>query len=166
MKKICFSDRFGLTGLVKSGDKTMTRRFDAEYGRPKYAIGETVAVAEAYRTIPGLREHPDDPALKNAGWHSKMYVSATLMPWKILITGRRSERLRKISEGDCLREGIVRLGDGFTFHDEQRPVGARNVWPTAREAFAEMIDLLCGNGTWRGNPVTTVYEFTAEGPAA
>lgn len=161
MKKICFSDRFALTGQVKDGSKTMLRRFDAEYGNPKYEIGEVVAVAEAYSAIPCLRERAGDPALRNAGWNSKMYVRADLMPWRIVITGRKRERLHDISDEDCLREGVVRCRGGYTFHDELRKVGARNVFPTAREAFAEFIRQLCGNETWRGNPVVTAYEFEA-----
>ena len=80
MKKIMFSDRFGLTDAVLSGQKTMTRRimprqpriddclewgvddkgkaYVAMYGAtwhcdiyPAYQIGEQVAIAQAYQTL-------------------------------------------------------------------------------------------------------------------
>lgn len=76
MKKICFSDRFGLTEAVLSGRKTMTRRIAYEFGyrvdkckiwgnnitymdgkmqvldefpNPRYKVGEVVAIAQAYK---------------------------------------------------------------------------------------------------------------------
>ena len=79
MQKIMFNDRYGLTDLVLSGQKTQTRRIIkpqderldylrgwnldwgfAEFGRegepllrlcPKYYIGEMVAVAMSYKSI-------------------------------------------------------------------------------------------------------------------
>ena len=79
MQKIMFNDRFGLTDLVLSGQKTQTRRIIkpqderldylrgwnldwdfAEFGRegetplrlcPKYYVGEVVAVAQSYKVI-------------------------------------------------------------------------------------------------------------------
>lgn len=159
MKKICFDDRFSHTDMVKDGSKTMLRRFDAEYDKPKYAVGETIAIAEAYRNIPALQERKGDPDLMNAGWNSKMFIRADLMPCRICITGLRSERLRDISEEDCLREGVYRLGDGFSFSDSQRRVGVKKVFATAQEAFGEMISQMFGYEVWRGNPVVKVYEF-------
>lgn len=79
MQKIMFNDRFGLTDLVLSGQKTQTRRIIkpqderldflrgwnldwgfAEFGRegetllklcPKYYVGEMVAVAMSYKSV-------------------------------------------------------------------------------------------------------------------
>lgn len=159
MKKIGFSKRFGFTEMVKSGEKTMTRRLEPEFGGYAYEIGEQVALAEAYMDIPELRDLEGDPRLATAGWGNKLYVCAGLMPWRVTIASRRRERLREISEEDCLREGVFPLGDGFSYNDSMRRVGARCVFPTARDAFADMIDHVLGPGTWSGNPVTTVYGF-------
>ena len=161
MKKIGFNNRFSFTGMVKSGEKTMTRRLESEFGRYAYEVGEHVALAEAYKDIPEFQDLAEDPRFDTAGWNNKMYVRADLMPWRVTFTSRRREHLRDISEEDCLREGVFPLGNGFSYHDSLRRVGARCVFPTARDAFAEMIDRVCGPGTWSGNPVVAVYEFEA-----
>lgn len=107
------------------------------------------------------------------GDNNKMFVKANLMPHRIKKTDIRVERLQDISEDDCLKEG-VREHKGMT--PEKYPkywscftcngLGVRRekyfedkVFFTGREAFAALIDKICGKGTWASNPWVFVYDF-------
>ena len=138
MKKIMFSDKFGLTEAVLSGRKTQTRRiykaprnsygglevennciitFDANgceiVTSPIYKAGEVVAVAQSYESIyneNGL-ETMDMlvSGLKNhKGWRNKLFVRVDLMPHQVRITNVRVERLQDISDEDCIAEGVCK----------------------------------------------------------
>lgn len=132
MKKIMFNNTYGLTQAVKKGLKTMTRRVlplseaDEEYldqafdwdlrehvildRYAQYEVGETVAVAEAYKEIfpnADFEMVGDGFMTESEGWNNKMFVRADLMPSQILFTDRKIERLRSISGEDCLKEGIM-----------------------------------------------------------
>ena len=146
---------------------------------PKYKVGEVVAVAQNYKDV---REggYPVDSrydafreadwgigvngALKgSAGETNKMFVKADLMPHHVRITSVRVERLQDISDEDALREGIYKKtlcppGDiDYFYHSEPR--SKWDVYPSAREAFAGLIDNVSGKGTWASNPWVFVYEF-------
>lgn len=160
MKKIMFNDKYGLTEAVLEGRKTMTRRPIPD-GTPlgnwgdtekhsRYKVGEVVAVAQAYKdtcwTSPvlGLKDKP--------GWSNKMFVYAGLMPHQIRITNVRVERLQDISDEDCLREGIEKDGDVYSFNDYEG-------YKTPQLAFKALINRISGEGTWVLNPWVFVYEF-------
>lgn len=173
MKKIMFNDRYGLTQAVLEGRKTMTRRIvkhpeEVEIGEHKYLqteklpyeVGEVVAVAQKYKDTWG---NPDFLFGDKPGWSNKMFVAADLMPHQIRITNIRVERLQDISDEDCFREGIYKKtlcppGDiDYFYHSEPR--SKWEVYPSAREAFAALIDKVSGKGTWESNPWVFVYEF-------
>lgn len=181
MKKILFSDRFGLTKAVLEGRKTMTRRIAeknlvedmdgelcwyGEFKKPRYKVGEVVAVAQAYKDTWG---NPDFLFGDKPGWTNKMFVSAELMPHQIRITSVRIEHLQDICDDDCLREGIYkqepRPGVPALYAFETRK--DKYWWATLekkwymspREAFAALIDKVSGKGTWQANPWVFVYEF-------
>ena len=185
MKKIMFNDRYGLTQAVLDGRKTMTRRivpdgtplgnWEETVKKSRYKVGEIVAVAQSYHKLnksgyvaPRWCEHTCE---SSAGYENKMFVRADLMPHRIRITNIKVERLQDISDEDCLKEGLtiasVNNGQGnYGYHTEYnlvyydnfgrtKIIGGRNV----REAFADLIDRVCGRGTWNINPYVFVYEF-------
>ncbi len=214
MKKIAFSDKYGLTQAVIDLIKTNTRRleksldvlpleynplsteFQFEYkdgiiiGRrifngshaetyhlkPRYKIGQVVAVSQAYKEIDergivgfdvvsGIQPVMVRPifAKETAGWNNKMFVYADLMPHQIRITDIKLERLQDISDEDCMREGIMEgefmnTWDTFYF-DEWGDVPNHITFKTAREAFAALIDRISGRGTWERNPWVYAYSF-------
>lgn len=173
MKKIMFNDKYGLTEAVLEGRKTMTRRIVRhpkevdingykylETEKLRYKVGEVVAVAQAYKDTFG---NPDFLFGHKPGWSNKMFVSADLMPHQIRITNVRIERLQDISDEDCFREGIYKKtlcppGDIDYFY-HSKPRSKWEVYPSAREAFAALIDKVSGKGTWASNPWVFVYEF-------
>lgn len=66
---------------------------------------------------------------ESAGWTNKMFVRANLMKRHIRITDVKVERLRDISEEDCLKEGIIFIesasimGEDAYFFAVKRKVG-------------------------------------------
>lgn len=191
-KKIMFNDKFSLTQAVLEGRKTMTRRickeqirrsvfcesgFETIHGyevKPKYEIGEVVAIAQSYMDLEydpnSLDRHAEKLSIRglmkdSAGWNNKMFVKSYACKHHVKITGIKVERLQDISDEDCLKEGIYRLdssngsgGIAYSF------VGASNkkhigLYNTLREAFSALIDKVSGKGTWERNPFVWVYEF-------
>lgn len=182
MKKINFSDKFGLTEAVLSGRKTQTRRIikmdslefyavSQSYGttawkaieksimarHARYNVGEVVAVAQAYRDFGAY-------CIDSRAMTDKRYVKAEYMPHQIRITDVRVERLQDISDEDCIAEGVCKwtkdrelfkydIADGFEMFEW------RDMPRTPREAYAALIDRISGKGTWQSNPYVFVYEF-------
>lgn len=136
---------------------------------PAYQIGEEVAIAQSYKSI--VEQDPDNDYgnyyikqfMYTPAWTNKMFVKANFMPHRIRIIYIRVERLRDISDEDCMKEGIkqsvVEYGDKkivqWTYFDEKR-----TTWfDSPRDAFAALIDRISGRGTWQRNPWVFVYKF-------
>ena len=188
MKKIMFNDKFGLTQAVLDGRKTMTRRisedqirnsifcksgYESIHGyeiKPKYKVGEVVAIAQSYESVyneKGLETMDMLVSwLKNhKGWQNKLFVAAGYMIHHIRITDIKIERLQDISDEDCMKEGIYRLdsanGNGgiaysFVGASDKKHIGLYN---TPRDAFEVLIDKVSGKGVFQSNPYVFVYEF-------
>lgn len=131
--------------------------------KPHYEVGEVVAIAQSYKEVyPNADfEMVGDGFMKeSSGWTNKMFVKADLMPHHIIITDVKVERLQDISDDDCLKEGIIHLtalgigGYGYITAD-----GECCMCDTPREAFAELINEVCGKGTWERNPWVEAYTF-------
>lgn len=185
MQKIMFNDRYGLTNAVIEGRKTMTRRlipdeffgltwdtrgntlvYENEYGDfidvrhskyTRYKLGEVVAVSQCYNDV--VREFTDLAFVP--GSTNKMFVRADLMPHQIRIIGIRCERLRDISDEECIKEGVYAgsqaLEYPYYFIDTKQFLICD--YKSPREAFAALIDKVSGRGTWDRNPWVVVYEF-------
>lgn len=181
MKKIMFSDKFGLTEAVLSGRKTQTRRvyktprnsygglevennciitFDANgceiVTSPIYKIGEVVAVAQAYRDFGAY-------CIDSRAMTDKRYVKAEYMPHQIRITNVRVERLQDISDEDCMAEGVEKVAEcenlyRVAVHHKSSKFSYLS-GKTPREAYAALIDKISGKGAWESNPYVFVYDF-------
>ena len=193
MKKIMFNDRFGLTAAVLNGQKTMTRRIvpsqyvpmikdglqgaaliEAQQHGDAFREGEVVAVAQKYldlRNCDAFYEalskadpyFPLECIKGEKGAYNKMFVKAEWMPHRIRITDIKVERLRDISDEDCMREGLWRLAGTSLYHyDESITRKGRNLYHTPREAFSALIDKVSGKRTWERNPWVFAYSFELE----
>ena len=181
MKKIMFNDKCGLTQAVLEGRKTQTRRiipsdffslnwdiredtlvYENEWGDfldvrntkySKYKVGEIVAVAQSYNSFYNDECNPN-LFPNGAGWTNKRYAKPELMPHRIRITAVSVERLRDISDIDCMSEGINYYEqEGFSW------CSTGKLFDTPREAYASLIDKISGKGTWESNPWCFVYDF-------
>lgn len=215
MRKIMFSERYGLEQAVIAGTKTHTRRIMMppkkfkgekslmlEYHRRinsdifydcvvcdanghelgqmplPYEIGDTVAIAQSYKragrkpTVLQYQEkrkngevvfRGDMEFQETAGWNNKMFVHPNLMPWQICIEDLWFHRLQDISDDDIMREGImegefINTWDRY-YYDHWGDVPNHITFPTARKAFASLIDRINGQGTWDSNPWVVAYAF-------
>lgn len=190
MKKIMFNDQYGLTQAVLDGRKTQTRRvayqepfkynFNCGFcmeGKDKgklfindgneivaksnYKVGEVVAVSQRYKDADRIL---DWNHFHSAGWMNKMFVKADAMPHQIKITNIRAERLKSISEEDCMKEGIFLsripgAKDAYVYDatDDRK----RKKWwfPIPIDAYVVLISKLYGIDTWLSNPLVFVYDF-------
>lgn len=188
MKKIMFNDQYRLTEAVLEGRKTQTRRIlgHKNYTKryidkisvldAKYKVGEIVAVAQSYkdagykpcetmyRYIPKVDGYKHERADEQKGWNNKLYVAANLMPHQIKITNVRIQRLQDISDEDCLAEGVKKIepnkiSNAFGLNNSYEIPGQFPIYETPREAYATLIDMVSGKGTWESNPWVFVYEF-------
>lgn len=143
---------------------------------PKYKPGEVVAVAQSLRD---MGYDPRDTKHKSGAiwgldhtpaWTNKMFVSASECIHQIRITDVWAERLQDITEEDCLKEGVDKgyLGyyiNGLKTKDWEKESHVEKdgktyrLFPTPRKAFAALIDIIHGKGTWDSNPWVFVYEF-------
>lgn len=192
-----FNDEFLLTKAVLEGRKTQTRRIckeqcwaysdiiNAENGvfhfeKPKYDIGEIVAIAQSYKDCGysknALNISPKDYRIARGtlgaskGWNNKMFVRAEACKHQIRITDVRVERLQDISDEDCLKEGVVvnepKIKGGINMYYPceylrscAKEVGWGRVFHTPREAFAELINKVSRKDVWSENPYVFVYDF-------
>lgn len=196
MKKIMFNDKYGLTQAVLDGRKTMTRRisedqirnsifcksgYESIHGyeiKPKYKVGEVVAIAQSYRdsgySPDSLDRHPKDLSVRglmknSAGWNNKMFVKSYACKHHIKITNVKIERLQDISDEDCLKEGIVKqevISDESpliyaydAFLNGESGYFASQWFKSPKEAFATLIDKVSGKGVFQSNPYVFAYEF-------
>lgn len=134
--------------------------------RPRYKVGEIVAVAQSYYKAgidPGmiLGDGSNGFIFNEKGWENKMYVRPDLMPHRIKITGFCAERLQDISDDDCLAEGIQFDGKAQSFYCGFNTSTGSKIWlgRNLRESFSVLIDLTSGKGTWQSNPFVFVYEY-------
>ena len=183
MKKIMFSDAFCLTLAVLNGSKTMTRRvlrdnvplgnWEETQKHLPYKVGDIVAIAQSYKEVYPNADFEmigDKFMTESAGWTNKMFVRADLMPHHIRITDVKMERLRDISEEDCLKEGIVFIeslsiiGEDAYFFAVKRKVrqmydNILKFFSFPQRAYVDLIDKISGRGTWKRNPWVVVYTF-------
>ena len=200
MQKINFNDQCDLTNAVIYRIKTKTRRiekglellndinfvfengqvklyFDGSYHpsiiKPRYHVGEIVAVAQPYKDIAENKYFINQCAANEkcvagmkyeAGWNNKLFVAAYYMPHRIRITDIKVERLQDISDDDCLSEGIVKTRYRDFPREMYLPLGFKKTevsW-TPQGAFSMLIDKTCGKGTWAKNPFVFAYTFKLE----
>ena len=183
MKKIMFSDAFCLTLAVLNGSKTMTRRvlrdnvplgnWEETQKHLPYKVGDIVAIAQSYKEVYPNADFEmigDKFMTESAGWTNKMSVRADSMPHHIRITDVKMERLRDISEEDCLKEGIVFIeslsiiGEDAYFFAVKRKVrqmydNILKFFSSPQRAYVDLIDKISGRGTWKRNPWVVVYTF-------
>lgn len=146
----------------------------------QYKAGEIVAIAQPYKNIADSRYFKEQCAANEQsvkmmewepGWYNKMFAAAYYMPHQIRIESLKVERLQDIRDEDIIEEGIKKgmylepenvlyYFDEFCgfFRDGQVRMKGYS-YKTAREAFAVLIDKVCGKGTWEQNPYVFAYTF-------
>lgn len=146
-----------------------------------FYVGEEVAIAQSMKTLYENRHvfFENSKALIQAQqepcWNNKMFIGSSVLFHRIKFTDLTIERLQDISSEDCLKEGIMEWNP----KDEAEGVVIKNLleynernghfpfqiprcwnmYDTPRQAFADLIDKICGKGTWESNPWVFAYDF-------
>lgn len=135
--------------------------------KSRFKVGEVVAVAQPYKYFDGksdkyLNEWAKIVAcngMNTAGYNNKMFVRAELMPYRIVITNVKVERLQDIPDYSCIEEGIIKYANGVYTYIENGKKYYHSELDTPKKAYAELIDKISGKGTWERNPYVFVYNF-------
>lgn len=123
-----------------------------------YQVGEIVAIAQRYSQLVAngyLTEDGNLSLMHSEGWGNKMYVKAELMQRHVKMTGMKVEPLCGISDEDCLREGIIDTGSGYTCYRQ----GVLPLFRTPYAAFKALIDKLNHRGFFETNPLVFAYSY-------
>lgn len=161
MKRLGFCD--DLYPLVLNGKKTQTRRIK----KPKFEVGEEVAVACAWQYAPDVGLHrgmlprrvmrrpgTDEGPSSGTRWCPAYSMPLAAVEATIRILGIEQQRLQDITEADCIVEGIRDAGDG-DFYIEG------NHFRDAREAFRCLWDSIAKpSERWDDNPTVWKVTFT------
>lgn len=134
--------------------------------KPHYEVGEIVAIAQSYKDLYSrddvrVKFNPFFDMTEVPGWGNKLFVESQYMQHHIRITDVKVERLQDISDDDILREGVWQFYDNKKLFYVSKNIGyAPTVaFPNACEAFAYLIDMISGKGTWESNPWVAAYSF-------
>lgn len=147
-----YKDWRGMCRLIDKEDNTIL---------PKYDKGEVLAIAQPYKEVIYPLDWVNREIYESTvAWKNKMFVSSELMPNKIVITDIKAELLQNISDEDCIAEGVLKWMDCYIVTGIMENRGKNNMcFNTPREAFACLIDRVCGKGTWESNPFVFAYTF-------
>lgn len=186
MRTIIFNNVFNETNYVLSGIKTQMRDHacsgdmeisfctdekdglltvfseDFEVAKAHYKAGEVLDIGVLKRTIDvdssdyvGDRQRIIAPPL--------VRYNTEMLHRSIQITGVRIERLKDISDEECFKEGVLRIGDkyGFEFFNSINCNFAFStfVFNSPRDAFSSKICKEKGAYAWDSNPYMFVYDF-------
>lgn len=189
IKKLNSSHRFygaTLDGYYFSTvDKEGCTDFKKTLVKPKYSVGETIYVKEAFEIISSYSHnmshfqietrYPDKSSLdhivtnekfekyydKGCKKYSPLFMPEIFARLFLKIKDVRVERLQDISEEDAIEEGVERFSDG-TYKD-YTPGGNTGV-TTARQSFRTLWESIHGEDplqNWDANPWVFVYDFGA-----
>ena len=168
MKQITFDDRYGLTDLVLSGQKTQT--FMLVETNEEFLDGE-FNWDSAGTMITFCRDEKEFIDIESP-FHFGEELSVTIykdtkIPEDlnniITITDIQFTRLQDLSDEDCLAEGIIEhtaeIIPNYPPYTQYCCGISEEYYDTPRQAFAKLIDKINGKGTWESNPYVFVYDF-------
>ena len=173
MKGICFVEP--LFNKVISEEKTQTRRITIDskidlslaerlklLSKARYRVGETIFLKEPYcddlvmdEIIYKYQTSDNSFDLGFNAFKNKLFMPSSAARYFIKITKVGLERLQRISEEDCIKEGIKKVST----YNYRNTIIKRNAFGTPQEAYADLIDSINGIGTWDNNPYVYVYDF-------
>jgi hypothetical protein len=136
---------------------------------PAYGAGEKLYLKEPYIAFESkgimkvLRKYNEVKNIQDMlKWEYTFSMPAEYARFFIKITGVRAERLRNISDEDCMKAGI----EAYDYYEEYMDSsicsygnGVEDGFEYPCEAYAALIDSISGKGTWESNPFVWVYDF-------
>jgi hypothetical protein len=93
-------------------------------------------------------------------WRPSIHMPRKACRIVLEVTGVRVERLQDISEADARAEGVRQMRDGSgCWVSREGPANLVTPWLTAREAYADLWNVINGASAWDANPWVWVIEF-------
>jgi hypothetical protein len=151
-----FNKRYGWWEL--KGRSEFSSLVEAFVIKPRYQVGETVYIKEAWYPNPAtckpiykadypLEEKPQVWSA-DAKWQSPLFMPAEAAHYFILIKDVRAERLQEITEEDAIAEGV-----------EFTEWWMSDIPDCHRIAFGYLWDSINKDYPWESNPFVFRYEF-------
>lgn len=165
MKEISFDNRFELTDLVLSGNKTQTRVIISQELVDKYnELLENYEIASSNVGVACTIKRVEEFLLEHSPYHISEIVAVDIIPSvTIKITDIRVEELQNINEEDCLKEGVIKhtveIIPNYPLYTQYCYGFSEGFYDTPQEAFAKLFNKINGKGTWDSNPYVFVYDF-------
>ena len=168
MRTIIFNNVFNETSSVLNGTKTQMRcraccgddeifHNGYDIAKANYKVGEVlqIGILQRLKETEVYLDHVGDRKMIIME-PPERYCKKTI-PFSIQITRVSIERLKDISDDECFKDGVFRIGEkyGYEFCNsiECNLVFQEVVFESPREAFASKIN------AWRSNPYMFVYDF-------
>ena len=160
--RACCGD-YEISFCTDKGDGLLTVFHNGfDIAKANYKVGEALAIGVLKRTIDvdssdyvGDRQRVIAPPL--------VRYDTEMLHRSIQITRVSIERLKDISDDECFKDGIYRIGEkyGYEFCNsvEGNLVFQEVVFESPREAFASKINEEIGLDAWRSNSYMFVYDF-------
>ncbi len=176
---------------ILSDDKLREIDTDYRFFKPKYKVGEIVYLKEPYKlenlgngvhkisylyggeckfvdinklNIPAQKIGSIYSSQKRSkfGYANKLFMPNWAAQYFMKITNVRAERLKNISDEDCIKEGIENLqpyGFGNGLISKDKSVQIKRLYAHPKLAYAALINSINGKGTWESNPFVWVYDY-------
>jgi len=94
-------------------------------------------------------------------WRPGIHMPRWASRITLAVTEVRVERLQDISEADAVAEGCFKgKASGRVFANETAMHLGGDQWRNARDWYADVWDLINGEGAWDKNPWVVAYSFT------
>lgn len=93
-----------------------------------------------------------------AKWRPSIHMHRWASRINLEITGIRIERLKDISEADCIAEGCTKNHNGYYWGGPHAISGLKQM-ATAKSAYQDLWESINGSGSWALNPWLWVVEF-------
>lgn len=117
----------------------------------RHHVGDILAVAQSYKDCGYLYEGLGF----DAGWTNRACTKAEFMPLKIEITGIGVERLRDISDDDCIKEGVRHIFSQVPTYEFDG-----EFFGIPQAAYRRLLEKCCRDrSAWDDNPIVFVYEY-------
>jgi hypothetical protein len=145
----------------------------------KYNIGDILWVRETFQHTKILNINPEDENYgyvyrasengeefeKNTDhwtWKPNMFMPKEACRLFLEVVSVRVEQLNRISDDDCLAEGIKKYEDelfGYLFHNYNKGDCLQSKFNSPQQSYKSLWENINGTGSWEKNPYVWVYDF-------
>ena len=120
---------------------------------------ERISTGNLLYKLDGDELSTNDSQSQFGRWNNKFFMPECVSRYKAKIISVGIERLRDISDEDCLKEGVLHISLEMATEESFLNPFTNEEFPTPRQAFAALVDSAMSKGTWEKNEWVEVYEY-------